>query len=55
MFHDINQGINKQVLGTEKVWSFFLAFSDKKQNKAQKVVAHAQRAPQLFGLYFDKC
>ena len=28
MFDDINQGINKQDLGTEKVWSFFLAFSD---------------------------
>jgi hypothetical protein len=29
MFDDINQGINKQVIGTEKVCSFFLAFSDK--------------------------
>lgn len=29
MFDDINQGINKQDIGTEKVWSFFLAFSDK--------------------------
>jgi hypothetical protein len=28
IFDDINQGINKQDLGTEKVWSFFLAFSD---------------------------
>ena len=28
MFDDINQDINKQVIGTEKVWSFFLAFSD---------------------------
>jgi|GEM_PF-1632764 len=30
IFDDINQGINKQDLGTEKVWSFFPAFSDKK-------------------------
>jgi len=29
LFNDINQGITKQLLGTEKVWSFFLAFSDK--------------------------
>jgi hypothetical protein len=28
IFNDINQGISKQVMGTEKVWSFFLAFSD---------------------------
>jgi len=29
MFHDNNQDINKQVMGTEKARSFFLAFSDK--------------------------
>ena len=28
MFNDINQGLSKQVMGTEKVWSFSLAFSD---------------------------
>jgi hypothetical protein len=49
MFHDINQGINKQVLGTEKVWSFFPAFSDKRYFKAQKAVAIAQRSLHIFG------
>ena len=28
LFHDNNSGINKQVMGTEKVMSFFPTFSD---------------------------